>query len=193
MRQLSAALALLVLVLAGCNEGAEEPEPVSRPSSAASDGVAGPADLAGSRSCRECHERFYELWAPSHHGTAMQPYTAAVGRRLAGGAEGPVTVGERAYRFVAEGDEGFVVGTGTGGETRHPVAHVMGGKNVFFLLTPLERGRLQVLPIAYDVRRQTWYDTTASACFGMPVVIPTRPSSGPTPCSRSTRRAGRAT
>ncbi|MCK5702013.1 MAG: hypothetical protein KAI29_12705, partial [Cyclobacteriaceae bacterium] len=27
----------------------------------------------GSRSCRECHERFYDLWSPSHHGKAMQP------------------------------------------------------------------------------------------------------------------------
>ena len=39
----------------------------------------------------------------------------------------------------------------------------MGGKNVFYFLTPLERGRLQVLPVAYDVRRQEWFDTTASA------------------------------
>ena len=39
----------------------------------------------------------------------------------------------------------------------------MGGKNVFYFLTPLERGWLQVLPVAYDVRRQEWFDTTASA------------------------------
>ena len=29
----------------------------------------------GSSSCRKCHEKFYQLWAPSHHGLAMQPYT----------------------------------------------------------------------------------------------------------------------
>ena len=39
----------------------------------------------------------------------------------------------------------------------------MGGKNVFYFLTPLERGWLQVLPVAYDMRRQEWFDTTASA------------------------------
>jgi hypothetical protein len=39
----------------------------------------------------------------------------------------------------------------------------MGGKNVYFLLTPHERGRLQVLPVAYDVRRKEWYDVAASA------------------------------
>jgi hypothetical protein len=30
---------------------------------------------AGSVSCRECHERFYQLWCTSFHGLAMQPYT----------------------------------------------------------------------------------------------------------------------
>ena len=31
---------------------------------------------AGSVSCRECHEQFYQLWSTSKHGLAMQPYTA---------------------------------------------------------------------------------------------------------------------
>ena len=30
---------------------------------------------AGSVSCRECHEKFYQLWSTSRHGLAMQPYT----------------------------------------------------------------------------------------------------------------------
>ncbi len=30
---------------------------------------------SGSVSCRKCHEKLYKLWAPSHHGLAMQPYT----------------------------------------------------------------------------------------------------------------------
>ncbi|MHC4291780.1 MAG: hypothetical protein ACYSTR_06155, partial [Planctomycetota bacterium] len=29
----------------------------------------------GSSQCRPCHEKFYQLWAPSHHGLAMQPYS----------------------------------------------------------------------------------------------------------------------
>ena len=36
--------------------------------------------FAGSSSCRGCHEKFYELWATSHHGLAMQPYTDAFAR-----------------------------------------------------------------------------------------------------------------
>ena len=36
---------------------------------------------AGSKSCRECHERFYGLWSGSMHGLAMQPYTETWPRR----------------------------------------------------------------------------------------------------------------
>ena len=44
----------------------------------------------------------------------------------------------------------------------------MGGKNVYYFLTPLERGRLQVLPVAYDVQKKTWYDTAASGVRHFP-------------------------
>ena len=44
----------------------------------------------------------------------------------------------------------------------------MGGKNVYYLLTPLERGRLQVLPLAYDVHKKAWYDMAASGVRHFP-------------------------
>ena len=44
----------------------------------------------------------------------------------------------------------------------------MGGKNVYYFLTPLERGRLQVLPVAYDVHKKAWYDTAASGVRHFP-------------------------
>ncbi len=37
-------------------------------------------NFTGSQSCQKCHERFYQLWAPSHHGLAMQPFTAELAR-----------------------------------------------------------------------------------------------------------------
>ena len=42
------------------------------------------------------------------------------------------------------------------------MVQAMGGKNVYYFLTPLEKGRLQVLPVAYDVRKKEWFDTTSS-------------------------------
>ncbi len=57
------------------------------------------------------------------------------------------------------------------GRTASPTVSVptppLAGKNGFYFLTPLDRGRLQVLPVAYDVRRQERFDTTASASRGI--------------------------
>ena len=119
----------------------------------------GPGDFAGSASCRECHEQFYQLWAPSHHGLAMQPYSLAAtnltpqkaGIRIAG------------LEYQADVTQGVVVERGPAGEKRYSIEQAMGGKNVFYFLTPLQGGRLQVLPVAYDLRRKEWYDTAGSA------------------------------
>jgi len=120
------------------------------------------ASYTASESCRECHEQFYELWAASHHGTAMQPFTLEFARAELTVPGEDVRIGDQAYRFVMTREGGYVREQSTDGESLHKVVHVMGGKNVYFLLTPRERGRLQVLPVAYDVREKQWYDTTAS-------------------------------
>ena len=57
---------------------------------------------------------------------------------------------------------------GPDGERRLPIVRVMGGKNVYYLLTPMARGRLQVLPLAYDVHKKTWYDMAASGVRHFP-------------------------
>ena len=36
--------------------------------------------FSGSVSCRKCHEKFYQLWASSHHWLAMQPFTVELAR-----------------------------------------------------------------------------------------------------------------
>ncbi len=115
---------------------------------------------AGSESCRSCHAPFYELWSTSHHGRALQPFTAA----LAGGlGEQPAPLSVASYRYRAEPAAGRLREEGPDGTRDYAMTHAMGGKNVFYFLTPLERGRLQVLPLAYDVNRREWFDTAASA------------------------------
>ena len=51
---------------------------------------------------------------------------------------------------------------GPGGDKAWPIAHVLGGKNVFYFLTPLPGGRLQVMPLAYDTRQKEWFDSAGS-------------------------------
>jgi tetratricopeptide (TPR) repeat protein len=116
---------------------------------------------AGSGSCRECHQKFYTLWSTSFHGLAMQPYRPELARAHLTPQTNDIVAGK--YRFRADLEKHEVSEHGPDGNHRHPMVQVMGGKNVFYFLTPLDRGRLQVLPVAYDVRRQEWFDTTASA------------------------------
>lgn len=127
------------------------------------DGGDGLQGYQGSLSCKGCHEDFYNLWAPSHHGLAMQPFTP----EFAGAAIVPladeITIGDFHYGVELRDGNGWVRERGPDGAKQYRIEHVMGGKNVYFFLTQLERGRLQVLPLAYDVRRQEWYNTTAAS------------------------------
>jgi tetratricopeptide (TPR) repeat protein len=117
---------------------------------------------AGSWSCRECHEKFYQLWAPSHHGLAMQPLTPEFLKTKLEPQKAPITIKDHRYLAVFQDGQAFVQEQGPQIDQRYPMVHAMGGKNVYYFLTPLERGRLQVLPLAYDVRKKEWFDTTSS-------------------------------
>jgi tetratricopeptide (TPR) repeat protein len=121
---------------------------------------------AGSRSCRECHQRFYDLWSGSMHGLAMQPYTAELAREKLAAAAHPVRIGTQRYR--ADLVTGDVMEMGPAGEKRYPIAYALGGKNVFYFLTPMNKGRLQTLPIAYDIRTREWFDTALSGLRHFP-------------------------
>ncbi len=116
----------------------------------------------GSASCRECHEKFYELWAPSHHGKAMQPFTPELAQHFLTPHTNDIVIGTRLFRTHFDESGGWISQTDTNGSTNYPIVHAMGGKNVFYFLTPRDRGRLQVLPLAYNVRTKTWYNSTAS-------------------------------
>ncbi|HLA83529.1 MAG TPA: tetratricopeptide repeat protein [Thermoguttaceae bacterium] len=139
----------------------------SRPSSQSKprppQGETGPRQaFVGSKSCRDCHEEFYQLWATSFHGLAMRPYTSDFGAKNLVSHADEITIGKLRYRAETGAQGGRIRERGPKGEKTYPIAHVMGGKNVYYFLTPMERGRLQVLPLAYDVHKKAWYDMAAS-------------------------------
>jgi tetratricopeptide (TPR) repeat protein len=118
---------------------------------------------AGSKSCIECHGKFYQLWSTSRHGLAMQPYTAAFARAGLTPQTKDLVIGRYRYRADIGPKTGWVVETNPKGKKKkYPILYALGGKNVYYFLTPLERGRLQTLPVAYDVRTKQWFDTAAS-------------------------------
>lgn len=137
---------------------------LDRPASTVDDTTSAASDpYTGSPECRSCHERFYELWAPSHHGLAMQPYTDAFAAANLTPQAKPMTIEGTAYQAHVGPGEGYVEQPSDGEPKHFPIEHALGGKNVYYFLTPMERGKLQVLPVAYDARRSAWFDTTASA------------------------------
>ncbi|MBE0618959.1 MAG: hypothetical protein IH608_13710, partial [Proteobacteria bacterium] len=121
---------------------------------------------AGSASCRECHEKFYQLWSTSMHGLAMQPYTAAFAKETLTPQQWPIAIGKHTYRVDL--DEGAVIEAGPSGTKKYGIEYVLGGKNVCYFLTPLEKGRLQTLPVAFDVNKKDWFDTAASGVRHFP-------------------------
>ncbi|NUN94800.1 MAG: tetratricopeptide repeat protein [Candidatus Omnitrophica bacterium] len=138
------------------------PQTAARPHSTEAAPV-GPIPYMGSSSCRECHEGFYQKWATSHHGLAMQPYTDELASKELTPPTGEIEILGARYLVEINKGEGWVLERDPSGEKKYPIAHAMGGKNVYYFLTPLERGRLQVLPLAFDVRHKRWIDTTGSA------------------------------
>jgi hypothetical protein len=111
---------------------------------------------AGSRSCMECHERFYKLWSTSFHGLAMQPYSRDLAAAKLSPQKIDIVVGKYRYRADISGAEGWVQENGPLGRKRYKIEHVLGGKNVYYFLTPMGKGRLQTLPVAYDVKKKQW-------------------------------------
>lgn len=93
----------------------------------------------------------------------MRPFSMELARTELTPQKEPMVIGKASYRADIEDGHNWVVEYGPDGDKKYPIEHVMGGKNVFYFLTSLDRGRLQVLPVAYDVRRQAWLDTTGSA------------------------------
>jgi len=123
-----------------------------------------PKGFAGSASCRECHEKFYQLWSTSFHGLAMQPYTSDFARTKLTAHTGEIAIDGFTYRAEISGSTGYVVEKGklSSENKQYKIEHVLGGKNVYYFLTPLGKGRLQTLPLAYDVKKKEWFDTAAS-------------------------------
>ncbi|MBN1420565.1 MAG: hypothetical protein JXP34_17440, partial [Planctomycetes bacterium] len=142
------------IALAGCERGAKGP--------------GRPEGFTGSAVCRRCHERFHDLWETSHHGLAMQPYRPALAREALLPQTSDLEIRGRRYRVDLDADPAAVVERGADGDARYPIAYALGGKNVYYFLTPLGGGKLQTLPLAFDVRRREWYDTSGSAVRHFP-------------------------
>ncbi|MCY1721574.1 ammonia-forming cytochrome c nitrite reductase subunit c552 [Prolixibacteraceae bacterium Z1-6] len=116
-------------------------------------------EFSGSESCRECHEKFYQLWETSYHGQAMMPVNADfVAKHNLPGSK-PIDVEGKMYEMVSsdstmtllEKEDDKLVNS-------YQMIWAMGGHNVYTFLTPLEKGKLQTAPLAFDANRNEWFN-----------------------------------
>jgi len=63
--------------------------------------------------------------------------------------------------FIMERNEDQVI--------QYEVLWALGGKNVYYFLTPFEGGRLQTLPLAYRIAEKKWYNNPESAVRHFPL------------------------
>ncbi len=92
----------------------------------------------------------------------MQPFSPQFASSALVAQREALRVGGNAYQVFLDPSSSYMEERGPAGIRKLPMVHVMGGKNVYYFLTPLDRGRLQVLPLAYDVQKKAWYDMAAS-------------------------------
>nr|MBD3622439.1 ammonia-forming cytochrome c nitrite reductase subunit c552 [Sunxiuqinia sp.] len=130
--------------------------------------LAGDDSYSGSASCIECHERFYQLWSPSHHGKAMQPITAEFIHTAITLGQPAIAMEGAAYQAVQRDTSLYIREIKDDVQKDYEVLWALGGKNVYYFLTAWEGGRLQTLPLAYDVHTRQWYNNPESAVRHFP-------------------------
>lgn len=121
------------------------------------------ADYYGSVGCKQCHERFYELWGNSHHGLAMQNITPEFVKTEVLAQSPEIAVDSSLFYVENQQDSLVFIENGPDGKKEYTATFALGGKNVYYFLTPFEKGRLQVLPLAYDLNKKEWYNNPESA------------------------------
>lgn len=115
-----------------------------------------PATFTGSESCAKCHKREYEEWQQSHHAKAM---AVATEKTVLGDFNNTTFTknGVQSRFYRKEGDY-FVHTRGPKGEMADfKISHTFGYTPLQQYLIPFPDGRMQCLPIAWDVIKKKWF------------------------------------
>ncbi len=111
--------------------------------------------FAGSTSCRECHERFFRLWDTSFHGQSLRPYTEEFAAESLIFDSSEIQIGDTVFSASETGNFLEIRGNS---KSSWPIRYVLGGKNIYYFITETDGGKLQILPLGYDVHKQEWFD-----------------------------------
>jgi tetratricopeptide (TPR) repeat protein len=117
------------------------------------------AAYAGSASCKECHEKEWDLWLRSNHRWAER----LPDPDLEGPAFDPPRQfqhGTQTTQVLATNDQYQVITPGYGGDPGpYTVQRVIGHEPLRQFLVPGPRGRLQTLEASYDPHLDEWFNS----------------------------------
>jgi tetratricopeptide (TPR) repeat protein len=99
----------------------------------------------------------------------MQPFTPDFARRELSFTQPRVKTAQAVYIAALDARGGSIIEEKAGAKHAYAIQQVLGGKSIYYFMTTLERGHMQVLPLAFDVRKRVWVETTASI-VGHPMV-----------------------
>jgi len=115
-----------------------------------------PATFVGTPKCKDCHQKAYDKWHNSHHDRAMD--TASEQTVLGDFNDAQFEIHGITSRFYRKDGRFFVYTQGTDGKmAEFEITHTFGWYPLQQYLIPFPGGRLQCLPIAWDVREKKWY------------------------------------
>ena len=114
------------------------------------------ATFVSSKACAKCHKKEYEQWQESHHARAM---AVATDKTVLGDFNNAVFVKDGIQSRFYRKDGGFFVYTrGPKGEmAEYKISHTFGWYPLQQYLISFPGGRMQCLPIAWDVKKKEWF------------------------------------
>ena len=113
---------------------------------------------SGAQSCRECHQEDFAIWSHSAHAQAMAEATP---QTVKGDFESQTThsFDGQTYRMFVQNDRYFIEAPNQEGLPQtYPVLYTLGARQHENYLTRFPDGRLQVLPVYYDLNQKRWFD-----------------------------------
>ena len=114
------------------------------------------ATFVGNRKCMDCHKKEYDSWQDSHHDHAMD---VANKKTVLGDFNNALFESHgTTSRFYRKEGKFFAYTRGPDGQMGDfEITHTLGWYPLQQYLVPFQGGRLQCLPIAWDVREKKWY------------------------------------
>ena len=114
------------------------------------------ATFVGNKKCMDCHRAEYDKWQNSHHDNAMD--VASDATVLGDFDNAVVEFHGVTTRFYRKDDKFFTSTQGPDGKIGDfEITHTFGWYPLQQYLVPFPGGRLQCLPIAWDVKEKKWY------------------------------------